>query len=119
MRPVPFTEPSFESASLMKSMRVFCAEGGGVEAGDAVEALSAVPGSLAEGLEVEAVPAIPDAAGVEVPVAAELGTLFVEPVPDVAGSVGVGVSLAEEFAGGCDGGGRLDATAPYAEIFRE
>jgi len=130
-RPVPFTEPSFESTSLMKSMMVFWAEVGGGEADGA----PAVPVVAAPSVAPEV--AVPAAVVVEVAGAAAVepeplvdaleapaalaGTAGTEVEP-VTASVGVvAAALVEDVAAGGDvGTPTLPPDARYAAaIFRE
>jgi hypothetical protein len=147
-RPAPFAELSLESASLMKSMRVFCADAGGVVAGGVspplvvpVGSLSVVPepASLAEPAEVALPEAASPAEAVDAPSVDETEPpefVDVEAVPlealeepevEPLGSLLEGELLApppevgvEPLAGVCAETGNRAPAYPYAAVtFRE
>jgi len=107
-RPAPFAELSFESASLMKSMRVFCADAGGVVAGGVAEAPS-----LADAGEPEVFDAPSVAAEAESPLGDETGAVGGPFGPDAASVVGPALPAPDAelasppAAGDCVDTGRL------------
>jgi hypothetical protein len=137
MRPAPFAEASLEIASLMKSMSVFCAEAGGVAAGDpsdvpGVAASSVAPAPLAEDAALSVLESVAEAEEVLSEAGPDVGVeAFAEVVPDVpvedagaepvADAAGVLASPAEVPAGACaEDVDVLAPIAPYtAAIFRE